>query len=183
MYSFVFCWGGKNVIIGPLCYEIRQADVIVAHTSDFNSYSWQFNYRENNLTSKQQCINSMFYFISHYVRQSYLAADAMCVLWIKAPSVPLSSGILYINPGDLGWNPLVSSWIDSREEQSEKANLTILFDKYLPSCLGAMRMRWEIFLIAFISRKWQHYMGREGARVGVLDCKQTASKHLDSCCI
>ena len=30
----------------------------------------------------------------------------------------------------------VSSWIDTREVQSERANLTILFDKYIPGCLG-----------------------------------------------
>lgn len=51
------------------------------------------------------------------------------------------SGILYINPADLGWNPSVTSWIDRREVQSEKANLTILFDKYLPFCLDALRSR------------------------------------------
>uniref|UniRef100_A0A3Q3DHJ9 Dynein axonemal heavy chain 17 n=1 Tax=Hippocampus comes TaxID=109280 RepID=A0A3Q3DHJ9_HIPCM len=62
------------------------------------------------------------------------------------PATVSRAGILYINPGDLGWNPLVSSWIDSREEQSEKANLTILFDKYLPSCLGAMRMRFKTII-------------------------------------
>lgn len=53
----------------------------------------------------------------------------------------LFPGILYINPADLGWNPPVSSWIDKREVQSEKANLTILFDKYLPPCLDALRTR------------------------------------------
>ena len=50
-------------------------------------------------------------------------------------------GILYINPADLGWNPPVSSWIDRREIQTERANLTILFDKYLPTCLDALRTR------------------------------------------
>ena len=43
------------------------------------------------------------------------------------------AGILYINPGDLGWNPYVTSWIETRDHQAEKANLTILFDKYVPS--------------------------------------------------
>ncbi|CAB1441696.1 unnamed protein product, partial [Pleuronectes platessa] len=53
------------------------------------------------------------------------------------------AGILYINPADLGWNPPVSSWIDNRPVQSEKANLTILFDKYLPSCLDVLRTRFK----------------------------------------
>ena len=25
------------------------------------------------------------------------------------------AGILYINPGDLGWNPYVTSWIETRD--------------------------------------------------------------------
>ncbi|XP_051731342.1 dynein axonemal heavy chain 9-like isoform X1 [Ctenopharyngodon idella] len=59
------------------------------------------------------------------------------------PATVSRAGILYINPADLGWNPPVSSWIDQREVQSEKANLTILFDKYLPSCLDTLRLRFK----------------------------------------
>ncbi|KAK2835022.1 hypothetical protein Q5P01_015506 [Channa striata] len=59
------------------------------------------------------------------------------------PATVSRAGILYINPADLGWNPPVSSWIDRREVQSEKANLTILFDKYLPFCLDAVRHRFK----------------------------------------
>ena len=49
------------------------------------------------------------------------------------PATVSRAGILYINPGDLGWNPYVTSWIETREHQAEKANLTVLFDKYVPS--------------------------------------------------
>ncbi|XP_029978186.1 dynein axonemal heavy chain 9 [Sphaeramia orbicularis] len=59
------------------------------------------------------------------------------------PATVSRAGILYINPADLGWNPPVHSWIDKREIQSEKANLTILFDKYLPSCLEVLRSRFK----------------------------------------
>ena len=48
------------------------------------------------------------------------------------PATVSRAGILYINPGDLGWNPYVTSWVETRENSSEKANLTILFDKYIP---------------------------------------------------
>lgn len=34
---------------------------------------------------------------------------------------------------------MVSSWIEKRNVQSEKANLMILFDKYLPTCLDKLR--------------------------------------------
>ena len=50
------------------------------------------------------------------------------------PATVSRAGILYINPGDLGWNPFVSSWIETRESQAEKNTLTILFDKYIPFC-------------------------------------------------
>ncbi|XP_033374700.1 dynein heavy chain 9, axonemal [Parus major] len=59
------------------------------------------------------------------------------------PATVSRAGILYLNPSDLGWNPPVSSWIDGREVQSERANLTILFDKYLPVCLDTLRARFK----------------------------------------
>uniref|UniRef100_A0AAV2JYC3 AAA+ ATPase domain-containing protein n=1 Tax=Knipowitschia caucasica TaxID=637954 RepID=A0AAV2JYC3_KNICA len=59
------------------------------------------------------------------------------------PATVSRAGILYINPVDLGWNPPVASWIDRRDIQSEKANLSILFDKYLPPCLEVLRSRFK----------------------------------------
>ncbi|XP_069917499.1 dynein axonemal heavy chain 9 isoform X5 [Oryctolagus cuniculus] len=59
------------------------------------------------------------------------------------PATVSRAGILYINPADLGWNAPVSSWIDQREIQTERANLTILFDKYLPTCLDTLRTRFK----------------------------------------
>ncbi|XP_040542548.1 dynein axonemal heavy chain 17 isoform X5 [Gallus gallus] len=55
------------------------------------------------------------------------------------PATVSRAGILYINPADLGWNPVVTSWIEKRAVQSEKANLTILFDKYVPVCLEKLK--------------------------------------------
>ena len=59
------------------------------------------------------------------------------------PATVSRAGILFINPADLGWLPVVTSWIDTREIQSEKANLTILFEKYIPGCLEAMKFRFK----------------------------------------
>ncbi|CAF0885207.1 unnamed protein product, partial [Didymodactylos carnosus] len=59
------------------------------------------------------------------------------------PATVSRAGILYINPQDLGWNPQVATWIDTREQQSERANLTILFDKYVPLCLEAVKSRFK----------------------------------------
>ncbi|XP_032178864.1 dynein heavy chain 9, axonemal isoform X1 [Mustela erminea] len=59
------------------------------------------------------------------------------------PATVSRAGILYINPADLGWSPPVNSWIEKREMQTERANLTILFDKYLPACLDTLRARFK----------------------------------------
>ncbi|XP_049903056.1 dynein axonemal heavy chain 11 [Epinephelus moara] len=55
------------------------------------------------------------------------------------PATVSRAGILYVNQLDLGWNPYVTSWIDQRERQTERAHLTILFEKYVPRCLEQMR--------------------------------------------
>ncbi|XP_071325394.1 dynein axonemal heavy chain 11 isoform X2 [Trachinotus anak] len=55
------------------------------------------------------------------------------------PATVSRAGILYINQQDLGWNPYVASWTDQRERQTERAHLTILFEKYVPRCLDKMR--------------------------------------------
>ncbi|XP_072155544.1 dynein beta chain, ciliary isoform X1 [Bemisia tabaci] len=59
------------------------------------------------------------------------------------PATVSRAGILYINPQDLGWNPYVTSWIETREHTSEKSNLVILFDKYIPACLETVRTRFK----------------------------------------
>ncbi|KAJ8957969.1 hypothetical protein NQ318_001970 [Aromia moschata] len=59
------------------------------------------------------------------------------------PATVSRAGILYINPQDLGWNPYVTSWIETREVPGEKANLIMLFDKYIPVCLEIIRCRFK----------------------------------------
>ena len=36
------------------------------------------------------------------------------------PATVSRAGILYVNPEDLGWNPHVTSWIETRENSTEK---------------------------------------------------------------
>ncbi|KAJ9585774.1 hypothetical protein L9F63_002411, partial [Diploptera punctata] len=59
------------------------------------------------------------------------------------PATVSRAGILYINPQDLGWNPYVTCWLESRTNPAEKSNLVMLFDKYIPSCLENMRVRFK----------------------------------------
>ena len=59
------------------------------------------------------------------------------------PATVSRAGILYINPGDLGWNPYVTSWVETREDQKEKAILTLLFDKYIPICIEIVNKKFR----------------------------------------
>ena len=45
------------------------------------------------------------------------------------PATVSRAGILFLNPADLGWNPIMTSWIETREHQSERANMMILMEK------------------------------------------------------
>ncbi len=47
------------------------------------------------------------------------------------PATVSRAGILYINPQDLGWQPYVTSWINSRTDPGERGPLTVLFEKYV----------------------------------------------------
>ncbi|XP_015187538.1 PREDICTED: dynein beta chain, ciliary-like [Polistes dominula] len=58
------------------------------------------------------------------------------------PATVSRAGILYINPQDLGWNPYVMSWTDTRDS-SERANLAILFDKYVPISLETLKLKFK----------------------------------------
>ncbi|XP_037532275.1 dynein heavy chain 11, axonemal [Nematolebias whitei] len=60
-------------------------------------------------------------------------------LKMATPATVSRAGILFVNQQDLGWNPYVASWIDQRQRQTERAHLTILFEKYVPRCLEQMK--------------------------------------------
>ncbi|XP_031336595.1 dynein beta chain, ciliary isoform X1 [Photinus pyralis] len=59
------------------------------------------------------------------------------------PATVSRAGILYINPQDLGWNPFVTSWLETRTSNAEKSNLIALFDKYIPICLENIKTRFK----------------------------------------
>ncbi|EGI59469.1 Dynein beta chain, ciliary [Acromyrmex echinatior] len=58
------------------------------------------------------------------------------------PATVSRAGILYINPQDLGWSPFIASWIETRD-QSERANLSILFEKYIPPLLEVTKSKFK----------------------------------------
>ncbi|CBY42716.1 unnamed protein product [Oikopleura dioica] len=68
-------------------------------------------------------------------------------LRVATPATVSRAGILFLNASDLGWNPIVTSWIETREVQAERANMIILFEKYVPPCLEALRTKFKpVFL-------------------------------------
>ncbi|XP_035709844.1 dynein beta chain, ciliary [Folsomia candida] len=64
-------------------------------------------------------------------------------LRVATPATVSRAGILYLNPQDLGWQPYVASWIEKRDSSAEKANLTILFDKYVPTVIEMNKNRFK----------------------------------------
>ncbi|XP_017887523.2 dynein beta chain, ciliary-like [Ceratina calcarata] len=58
------------------------------------------------------------------------------------PATVSRAGILYINPQDIGWYPFAISWIETRDPP-ERANLTILFDKYVPTLVEVMKNKFK----------------------------------------
>lgn len=55
------------------------------------------------------------------------------------PATVSRAGILFLNSSDLGWNPYVQSWLDKRDDTSEKSSLSVLFDRYVNPCLDVLR--------------------------------------------
>ena len=47
------------------------------------------------------------------------------------PATVSRAGILFINEADVGWRPLVETWVHGRENSTEKNNLPSLFDRYV----------------------------------------------------
>lgn len=51
------------------------------------------------------------------------------------PATVSRAGILYLNTTDVGWGPYVQSWLEKREDASERSSLSVLFDRYVNTCL------------------------------------------------
>eukprot|EP01084_Bolivina_argentea_P009096 17033_1 len=47
------------------------------------------------------------------------------------PATVSRAGILYINEADIGWKPMIDSWIDARDDEQLRSALRALFNKYV----------------------------------------------------
>ncbi|KAL7443397.1 hypothetical protein ACHAXH_005661 [Discostella pseudostelligera] len=59
------------------------------------------------------------------------------------PATVSRAGILYINEIDIGWRPLVETWVQGRENSTEKNNLPSLFDKYVDTLVEMTRTSYK----------------------------------------
>jgi dynein heavy chain len=55
------------------------------------------------------------------------------------PATVSRAGILFINETDVGWRPLVETWVHGRENSTEKNNLPSLFDRYVDALVDMTR--------------------------------------------
>ena len=55
------------------------------------------------------------------------------------PATVSRAGILYINEADIGWGPMVESWINTRTDPSEKGHLPTLFDKHTQTLIDLVK--------------------------------------------
>ena len=49
-----------------------------------------------------------------------------------SPATVSRGGVIYLNADDIGWSPVVESWIQGREDKAFRPLLTELFDKRAP---------------------------------------------------
>ena len=57
-----------------------------------------------------------------------------------SPATVSRAGIIYVSDSELGWRPLVDSWLATRENRAEAAFLKSLFDKYVDRLFQAIKM-------------------------------------------
>lgn len=55
------------------------------------------------------------------------------------PATVSRAGILYVSSNDIGYSPVFVSWVEQRESTSERNQLLLLFDKYIPRCLELLK--------------------------------------------
>ena len=51
------------------------------------------------------------------------------------PATVSRAGILFINDNDVGWKPMIDSWIDAQSDEQLRSSLRSLFNKYITSDL------------------------------------------------
>eukprot|EP00911_Craspedida_sp_UC1_P002095 UC1_evm8s1611 len=64
-------------------------------------------------------------------------------LTYASPATVSRAGILFVNPTDLGWQPVVQSWVDKVDNTALATALPALFERYIPPCFEAHITRFK----------------------------------------
>jgi hypothetical protein len=76
----------------------------------------------NNSSSSQETSYIVPNWLSLKLEASMRLLFEISNLRTATPATVSRAGILFLNASDLGWNPIVTSWIDTREVQAERAS-------------------------------------------------------------
>eukprot|EP01051_Picozoa_sp_SAG22_P001086 SAG22_NODE_38_length_26325_cov_107.302067_24_plen_210_part_00 len=49
-----------------------------------------------------------------------------------SPATVSRAGVIFINDDDIGWQPFVQTWLDGRADETERASINGLVNKYVP---------------------------------------------------
>lgn len=60
-----------------------------------------------------------------------------------SPATVSRGGVIYLNAEDIGWTPVVESWIHNREDKAYRPLLTELFDKYVEKSMEHCRRNFK----------------------------------------
>ena len=77
----------------------------------------------------------------HYFRErccTMVLPPVSRMAWHVRPTADLAAGIIYVSDTELGWQPLVASWLAKRKP-SEAALLQPSFDRYVERMLQFVR--------------------------------------------
>jgi len=72
------------------------------------------------------------------LKPSMRALFEIANLTYASPATVSRAGILFVNATDLGWQPVVQSWIDRLESKPVASSMMVLFEKYIPPCFEAL---------------------------------------------
>ena len=102
-----------------------------------------------------------------------------------SPATVSRGGVIYLNQDDIGWKPMVDSWIEAREATEYRPILIELFDRYMPRSLEHCCRAFRTIVLGAHEHR--------GYRVQILDgmipkeatrgaCRRTANSRRCSSC-
>jgi dynein heavy chain len=67
------------------------------------------------------------------------------------PATVSRAGVLYMNEGDVGWHPMLLSWLDTRNNEKQQEFLRQLFDQYMEVSLEQCKKHYRLVITNIMS--------------------------------